>query len=97
MQITTEPLPEAEPPFIRQKGIATKYGISRATQNRLRRLGLLPEGIRIGPRTIIYSEARVVEAIARLASKPTSVPSLPRDWKGAQSELSGKTDSSEAC
>ncbi len=97
MQITTETPPEAEPPFIRQKDIAARYGISRATQHRLRRLGLLPEGIRIGPRTIIYSEPRVVEAIARLASKPTSVPSLSKGETGAQSELPGNTDSSEAC
>lgn len=97
MQTPTETLPEAEPPFIRQKDIAARYGISRASQQRLRRLGLLPDGIRIGPRTIIYSEARVVEAIARLASRPTCVASLPKDGTGAQSELPGKSDSSEAC
>ena len=86
MQTTAKVIPEAEPPFIRQKDITGRFGTSRATQHRLRRLGLLPEGIRIGPRTVIYSEARVLEAISKLAVEQNSEIGSPTLQMDAQSD-----------
>ncbi len=93
MHTTETALHEAEPPFIRQKDIAARFGISRATQHRLRRLGILPEGIRIGPRTIIYSEARVIEAISQLASLQKPETSRPTLKSAGQSNPGGAVSS----
>ncbi len=57
------------PPFIRESQIVSRYGISRGTQFRLRQRGLLPNGIRLGARTVIFSEPEVLEALAALAGK----------------------------
>lgn len=59
--------PDLRPPFVREGEITSRYRISRGTQRRLREHGILPAGIRLGARLVIYSEPAVVEAIAGLA------------------------------
>lgn len=61
--------PDLRPPFIREGEITSRYRISRGTQRRLREQGVLPVGIRLGARLIIYSEPAVIEALARVADK----------------------------
>ncbi|NOE32167.1 MULTISPECIES: AlpA family phage regulatory protein [Ruegeria] len=67
--MTSEAKPLVQPPFVRERDIVKRYGISRGTQNRLRKKGLLPAGIRLGPRTVIFSEPEILEALAALAGK----------------------------
>lgn len=56
------------PPYIRERQIESRFGVSRGTQYRLRMRGIFPRGIRISPRTVIYSEPEIIEALAILAN-----------------------------
>jgi predicted DNA-binding transcriptional regulator AlpA len=58
---------DIRPPFIRERQIETRFGISRGTQYRLRIQGALPRGIRVSPRTVIYSEPEIIDALIVLA------------------------------
>ncbi|MFY0646696.1 helix-turn-helix transcriptional regulator [Sulfitobacter geojensis] len=61
------------PPYIRERQIEKRFGVSRGTQYRLRLRGIFPPGIRLGPRAVIYSEPEIIEALANLASGSINV------------------------
>ena len=60
---------DIRPPYIRERQIEARFGISRGTQYRLRLRGTLPAGIRVSPRTVIYSEPEIIDALANLAAE----------------------------
>lgn len=60
------------PPYIRERQIESRFGVSRGTQYRLRMRGVFPQGIRVSPRTVIYSEPEIIDALAVLATEAKS-------------------------
>ncbi len=68
--MTNKTLPDTDirPPYIRERQIETRFGVSRGTQYRLRMRGIFPQGIRVSPRTVIYSEPEIIDALAVLAT-----------------------------
>lgn len=58
---------DIRPPYIRERQIESRFGVSRGTQYRLRMRGVFPQGIRVSPRTVIYSEPEIIDALAVLA------------------------------
>ncbi len=68
MSKKTLPNTDIRPPYIRERQIVSRFGVSRGTQYRLRRRGIFPRGIRVSPRTVIYSEPEIIDALAVLAT-----------------------------
>lgn len=64
---------DIRPPYIRERQIESRFGVSRGTQYRLRMRGIFPRGIRVSPRTVIYSEQEIIEALAKLAGGTLNV------------------------
>ena len=60
---------DIRPPYIRERQIEARFGVSRGTQYRLRMRGVFPQGIRVSPRTVIYSEPEIIDALAMLAAE----------------------------
>lgn len=59
---------DIRPPYIREHQIESRFGVSRGTQYRLRMRGIFPRGIRVSPRTVIYSEPEIIDALAAMAA-----------------------------
>ena len=59
---------DIRPPYIRERQIESRFGVSRGTQYRLRLRGIFPRGIRVSPRTVIYSEPEIIDALAAMAA-----------------------------
>ena len=60
---------DIRPPYIRERQIESRFGVSRGTQYRLRLRGIFPRGIRVSPRTVIYSEPEIIDALTVLAAE----------------------------
>lgn len=73
MNKKTLPDTDIRPPYIRERQIESRFGVSRGTQYRLRMRGIFPRGIRVSPRTVIYSEPEIIEALAILANGTVDV------------------------
>jgi len=69
----TPPCTDIRPPYIRERQIESRFGVSRGTQYRLRMRGIFPRGIRVSARTVIYSEPEIIEALAKLAGGTLNV------------------------
>lgn len=64
----TLPVTDIRPPYIRERQVESRFGVSRGTQYRLRMRGIFPRGIRVSPRTVIYSEPEIIDALAILSA-----------------------------